>query len=131
MHHFEITMGDTCADTVVKMDGKVVTGLKSFTVECGVDDIPRITLELDVAETSLLSGRTQVWIRDSADQMAQSVDTANRRAKVADRRADVAEARADAAESVHPPQGGTLAYIVPVDGSTLNVEASLDKVSKP
>lgn len=122
MHHFEITMGETCADAVVKMDGKVVTGLKSFSIDCGVHEVPRITLELEIAETSLLSGRAQVWVRETTSAAAKSVDTANHRA-------DVAEARADAAESVLGPQGGTLAYIVPVDSTKLDSLA--DKGSKP
>ena len=108
MHHFEITMGETCAEAVVKMDGKVVTGLKSFSVDCGVHDVPRITLELEIAETSLLSGRAQVWVRDKTDELVE--------------RAEVAEARAEACESEHghPPPGSTLAYIVPVDPTKLD-----------
>jgi hypothetical protein len=121
MHHFEITIGETCAKTVVKMDGHVVTGLKSFTVDCGVHDIPRITLELEMAETSLLSGKTQVWVRDNT----QSIDAANHRADdakaktdKAEVRANVAQARAEAAEAVMP-QGSTLAYIIPVEADAV------------
>ena len=111
MHHFDIKMSPKCEQTEIRMDGRALTGVRAFKVECAPGTVTKITLEL--TGTASLVGDGQVWVKDTTAQELTD------RTDAAEARADVAEARADAAEakegSGFPPHGGTLAYIVPVE----------------
>lgn len=110
MHHFDIKLTPKCEAVEILMDGRPLTGVHAFKVECAPGTVTKITLEL--AGTASLVGEGQVWVKDTTQELTD-------RAHTAEDRADVAEARADAAEAGHsgtfPPPGSTLAYIVPVE----------------
>ena len=67
-HHFDINMTLTGMGTSILMDGKPVTGVRSFRIDCGVDRVSTITLEVNC--TTNLTGNGQVWIIDPAKQEA-------------------------------------------------------------
>lgn len=109
MHHFDIKMTPECERTEILMDGRPLTGVRAFRVECAPGTVTKITLEL--TGTASLVGDGQVWVKDATQELAD-------KAVAAEIRADEAEARADAAEAKDggfPPPGSTLAYIVPVE----------------
>jgi hypothetical protein len=128
VHHFDIKMTPKCEQTEILMDGRPLTGVHAFKVECAPGQVTKITLEL--AGTASLVGNGQVWVKDTTQELTDRADVAEGRAHTAEDRADVAEARADAAEAGHggtfPPPGSTLAYIVPVE-----TVASDDDEGKP
>jgi hypothetical protein len=110
VHHFDIDMTLAGDGTTVIMDGKRLTGVRSFRIDCGIDQVSRITLE--ILGTANLAGDGQVWVKPPTDEMAERIEAAEIRAEEAEARAEAAEAKDG--DSVLPP-GGTLAYIVPVD----------------
>lgn len=114
-------METECDKTRVLMDGKPLTGVHAFRIECSKGGITRITLEL--AGTASIDGEAQVWVKDENQNLINRADAADgranaavNRAAAADNRATAAEARADAAEArpMIDTSTGTLAYIVPV-----------------
>ena len=110
MHHFDIKMTLNCQDVQILMDGRPLSGVKGFRVECGDGHTSRIILE--IAASADLIGEAQVWVKDETQELFD-------KAEAAEDRADVAEARADAAEAKVPNiEHGTLAYIVPVPQET-------------
>ena len=126
MHHFDIKLALNCCESQILMDGRQLTGVQAFRIECGGDHASRIVLE--ITATVNLTGDAQVWISDAVQTQTDKADAADARADVADARADAANARADLSEAKASPDvhGATLAYIVPVSQEARNAAESAD-----
>lgn len=126
VNHFDIDMKVNGFDTTILMNGKLLAGVRSFKIECGADQISRVTLE--IIGTAKLTGEGQVWVKDMTRELTDRAHTAEDRADVAEARADAAEANPGGDGKFLAPEGGTLAYIVPVEPATLE-EAVVARIS--